>query len=81
LPLPASATAAQPPMDAPLSVKATVPVGDEPVTLAVKVALDPCVAGFADVESVVVVDVALPGEMTCTLSAVGVAEVTFTVIG
>ena len=41
LPLPASATAAQPAIDAAPSLKLTVPVGAEPVTVAVKVTLAP----------------------------------------
>ena len=43
LPLPVSATAAQPAIDAAPSLKLTVPVGAEPVTVAVKVTLVPTI--------------------------------------
>ena len=55
-----SATAPQPVMVLPPSLKATVPVGAVPVTDAVKVTLAPTVEGFNELESVVVVDVVLP---------------------
>ncbi len=55
LPLPASATALQPVIDAPPLVKLTVPVGAIPVTDAVNVTLAPTADGFAELASVVVV--------------------------
>ncbi len=55
LPLPASATAEQPAIDAPPSVKLTLPVGAVPVTVAVNVTLAPDVDGFSELTSVVVV--------------------------
>ena len=55
LPLPASARAEQPLIDVPPSVKLTLPVGAEPVTLAVKVTLAPDDAGFSELASDVVV--------------------------
>src|SRR5437867_3071315 len=53
LPLPVRPAAAQPEMDAPLSVKLTVPVGLLPDTVAVKVTVLPTVAGLAELASVV----------------------------
>ena len=53
LPLPETATAAQPLIEAPPSVKATVPVGALPVTLAVKVTIAPMLDGFNELASVV----------------------------
>ena len=47
LPLPASATAAQPAIDVAPSLKLMVPVGAMPVTVAVNVTLAPKVDGFA----------------------------------
>ena len=56
LPLPVSATALQPLSEVlPSAVKLTLPVGLLPVTVAVKVTLAPAVAGFSELESVVVV--------------------------
>ena len=55
LPAPVSATAAQPAIDVPPSVKLTVPVGDAPVTVAVKVTLAPGADGFSELTCVVVV--------------------------
>src|ERR1700694_3747791 len=54
LPEPPRATAAQPAMELPPSVKLTLPVGLDPVTDAVKVTLPPTVDGLADRDSVVV---------------------------
>ena len=54
LPLPASATAAQPAIDVAPSLKLTVPVGAVPVTVAVNVTLAPDVDGFSELASVVV---------------------------
>ena len=58
LPLPASATAEQPPIEVTPSLKLTVPVGVVPVTVAVNVTLAPDVDGFNELASVVVVGVA-----------------------
>jgi hypothetical protein len=52
-----SATALQPLIVVPLSVKPTVPVGDNPVTVAVKVTLTPTIDGFAELASAVVLAV------------------------
>src|SRR5215470_656491 len=54
LPLPVSATAEQPPIELAPSLKFTVPVGEVPVTVAVKVTFVPTVDGFSEVPSVVV---------------------------
>lgn len=54
LPAPASATAPQPEMATPPSVKVTAPVGALPVTDAVNVTLLPAIAGFGALASVVV---------------------------
>ena len=43
LPVPASATALQPEIEVPPSVKFTIPVGVVPVTVAVKVVFEPTV--------------------------------------
>ena len=48
LPLPTIATAAQPGIDAPPSVKFTLPVGNDPPTVAVNEMLAPTMDGFAD---------------------------------
>jgi len=83
LPVPASATAVQPDSATPLLLNATVPVGDEPVTVAVKVTLAPATAGFADVARAVVVVVtlgALPAEDTCTVTPVAVDDRTLNVV-
>ena len=63
LPLPASATAAQPAIDVAPSLKLTVPVGAEPVTVAVNVTLAPTVDGVSDVATIV--DVATAPVTTC----------------
>ena len=54
LPLPASATALQPAIEAPPSLKLTLPVGAMPTTVAVKVTLAPNVDGFIELATVVV---------------------------
>src|SRR6266702_1235538 len=54
LPEPARATAAQPAIELPPSVKLTLPVGLAPVTEAVKITLLPSVDGLAELASVVV---------------------------
>src|SRR5208282_3748938 len=58
LPL-ASATAAQPAIELPPSVKLTLPVGLDPMTVAVKVTLLPTVDGLSELDSVVVLVAAL----------------------
>jgi hypothetical protein len=59
-----SATAPQPMMVLPPSLKATVPVGAVPATDAVKVTLAPTVEGFTELTSMVVVAVLPPGAET-----------------
>ena len=54
LPEPARATALQPEIELPPSVKLTLPVGLKPVTAAVKVTLAPATDGLADVDSAAV---------------------------
>jgi hypothetical protein len=54
LPEPPRATAAQPAIETPPSVKLTVPVGLKPVTEAVKVTLAPATDGLAELDSAVV---------------------------
>jgi hypothetical protein len=51
LPLPETATALQPEIDAPASVKFTVPPGLKPVTDAVNVTLAPITEGLAELVS------------------------------
>jgi len=60
LPEPVSVTAAQPAMATPPSVKATLPAGLVPVTVAVKVTVVPVMAGFDELASTVVVGFAPP---------------------
>src|SRR6478672_9499548 len=64
LPLPVSARPVQPASAPPLSARSTLPDGLTPVTVAVNVTGAPTVAGFAELDSVVVVgdgvDVAAP---------------------
>ena len=55
LPAPVSAAVAQPAIDAPPSKKLTVPVGEVPVTVAVKVRFAPTVDGLAELPSVLAV--------------------------
>src|SRR6266404_5665057 len=62
-----SATALQPDIALPLSVKTTVPVGADPVIVAVKVTLPPTIDGLPEVASVVLVAV-LPPIATVTES-------------
>src|SRR5262245_54476960 len=59
-PPPARATAAHPAIEAPPSVKFTVPVGVLPATVAVKVTLLPTVDGLSELVSVVVDAVGTP---------------------
>jgi hypothetical protein len=54
LPLPASATALQPAIEAPPSLKSTLPAGAVPVTVAVNVMLVPNVDGFLELTTPVV---------------------------
>ncbi len=54
LPLPTSATALQPAIEAPPSLKLTLPVGATPVTVAVKLTLVPNVDGFFELTTLVV---------------------------
>ena len=54
-PLPLNAACLQPLIVAPSEVKATVPVGALPVTVAVKVTLVPPIDGFSELPSTVVV--------------------------
>ena len=70
LPEPVSATDEQPDSELPLAVKATVPVGAVPVTLAVKLTLWPCVDGLTELASAVVVGVSEPPAVTLTSSCV-----------
>jgi hypothetical protein len=55
LPAPLNATAAQPLIDVPPSVKLTLPVGFVPLTVAVNVTVVPTVAGLAELATIVVV--------------------------
>jgi hypothetical protein len=59
LPEPLRAAAEQPGMDVEPSLKFTVPVGDVPLTVAVKVTLLPTVEGVSDVAILVVLPEAL----------------------
>src|SRR5689334_23297936 len=70
-----NATAAHPAIDVPPSRKLTVPVGELPVTVAVKVTLAPAGDGLAELDSVVVVALGLD-VVTLTVSALAVAAVT-----
>src|SRR5208282_6464096 len=74
-----SATAAQPLGVVPFAVKPTLPVGALPLTVAVKVTLAPSIDGLTELVSVVVV-VASPPRLTVTLSALGVALLTVTLM-
>jgi hypothetical protein len=65
LPLPVRATALQPAMDNPPSLKLTLPVGATPVVVAVKVTLAPAVDGLAELVSVVFVAVGALELTTC----------------
>ena len=64
----ATLTAAQPAIVVPPSLKSTVPVGDEPLTVAVNVTGSPNVDGFCDDATVVVV-AASAGLTTCVSTA------------
>src|ERR1700716_2751037 len=80
LPAPVSASAPQPLMVLPPSVKFRVPVGPLPVTDAVNVTPVPTVDGFAELTSAVVVAVPPPGADTDNVRALAVAEITLTLI-
>ena len=60
-----SATAPQPAIDTPPSVKLTLPVGAVPDTVAVKVRLAPAGAGLRELDSVVVVGANEPALTSC----------------
>ena len=78
LPLPETTADAHPAIDAPPSVKLTLPVGARPVTVAVNVTPEPGFDGLSELASVVVVGVPVD-VATCTVSAPaapGVAEIT-----
>ena len=78
-----SATAPQPVMVLPPSLKTTVPVGAVPVTDEVKVTLAPTVEGFNELTSVVDVAVPPPGAVTERVSVPagpGVTPVTVTMM-
>src|SRR5205085_2881825 len=75
LPLPETATAPQPAIDVPPSVKFTEPVGLLPLIVAVNVTVEATIAGFAELASVVVV-AAPPPVVTLTVKALALAPVT-----
>jgi hypothetical protein len=75
LPLPASATAEQPLIEAPPSLKLIVPVGLLPVTVAVKVTVAPLFEGLSELANVVLVAV-VPPFVTLTVTALALAPVT-----
>ena len=54
LPVPVNITKLQPAIDEPLSVNATVPVGEAPDTVAIRVTWPPAVDGFGVAVTVVV---------------------------
>ena len=87
LPEPTSATALQEDNAVPLFLNATLPVGDEPVTVAVKVTVVPATTGLAEDAREVVVAVSpvggggvAPVELTCTDTPVALAEITLIVV-
>ena len=55
LPDPVTATAAQPEIELPPSVKLTLPVGAKPLTVAVKVTLAPAIDGLDELDMAVLV--------------------------
>src|SRR5438045_2482475 len=77
-PLPVSATDEQADNALPASLNATLPVGFDPVTLAVNDTLCPATDGLAELASVVVVPAA-PPVMTCTPRALDDADSTWIV--
>lgn len=75
LPEPDRTTAAHPAIEAPPSVKLTVPVGEVPVTLAVNATIAPTADGLAELVRLVVVAAPAPME-TVTARLVGEADPT-----
>src|SRR6187549_3653261 len=69
LPAPVSATAVQPAIALPLSVKPTLPVGLVPFTVAVSVTLAPTCAGLSELASVVEVGAGAAAVITCANAA------------
>lgn len=69
-PEPESALAEQPESDVPLRVKLTVPLGEDPVTVAVKVTLAPTAAGLSEL-AIAVVE---PGKPFTTCEMAGLVE-------
>jgi len=59
LPLPVTVAALHPEIDEPPSMKLTLPVGALPLTVAVKVTMEPCIDGVCDVATPVVLVVLL----------------------
>src|SRR5437016_1214815 len=76
LPAPVSATAAQPLSVVPSALKATLPVGATPLTVAVKVTLTPATDGLAELDNAVVL-VVVGGLLTTCASAALVETVLF----
>src|SRR6187200_2700266 len=68
-PEPLNATAPQPAMVVPPSVKLTVPVGAAPATVAVNVTFDPAKAGLPEPVRVVVVGEGVDPQLPCTIPA------------
>src|SRR2546427_12169523 len=77
LPGPLSAEAAQPLIEFPPSVKVTVPVGLDPVTVAVNVTFAPTTDGLTELVNFVVEGVA-PDALIWTENAAGGAEAALT---
>lgn len=69
-PEPDSALAEQPEIDVPLRVKLTVPLGEDPVTVAVNVTLAPTTAGLREL-TIAVVE---PGTPITTCAMAGLVE-------
>ena len=67
LPVPLNATAPQPTMVVPPSVKLTVPVGAAPATVAVNVTLDPAEAGLPEPVRVVVDNEGVDPQLPCII--------------
>jgi hypothetical protein len=74
LPLPLTVAAAQPLMVDPPSLKATVPVGELPVTVAVKVTLLLATDGFAELATVLVVGAGALPVPTVTVTPLAFAD-------
>jgi hypothetical protein len=73
LPLPTRAFAAHPVIDAAPSLKFTVPVGEVPLTVAVKVTLMPTTDGLAELDNAVVLVVAVGVLTICDSGALAEA--------